>query len=175
MTYRDVEGLYNFDNILLDIQVTGADVKDYLEYSARYLKQVSGTGPLTMAEVTNAVTSTAPSGTPDYNFDSVAGLDADLTYEIDIAQPAGSRIRNLAYGGQPVAADQQFVLAVNNYRQSGGGGFPAVRTAPVLWNAQVEIRQLLIDWVTANGTIDPAQFASTDWRLTSNGQPITVG
>ena len=41
-------------------------------------------------------------------------------------------------------------MAVNNYRQSGGGGFPAVATAPVVYNRQNEIRQLLIDWVTAH-------------------------
>ena len=73
-----------------------------------------------------------------------------------------------------VEAADQFVLAVNNYRQSGGGGFPAVSTAPVVYNRQNEIRQLLIDWVTANGTIDSAAFASVDWRLVSGGTPVTV-
>ena len=165
VTVRDVAGLYIYDNTLLGVRVTGADVKAYLEFSARYFKQVSGTGPFTMDQVTNAVTPTAPNGTPDYNFDSVAGLDAPLTYDIDIAAAPGSRIVGLAYGGVPVTDAQQFVLAVNNYRQSGGGGFPAVSTAPVVYNRQNEIRQLLIDWVTAHGTIDPAAFASVDWRL----------
>ena len=50
----------------------------------------------------------------------------------------------------------------------------AVSTAKVVYNRQNEIRQLLIDWVTANGTIDPADFASVDWRLVSDGTPITV-
>ena len=90
------------------------------------------------------------------------------------AKPVGERIANLAYGGVPVAGPEQFVMAINNYRQSGGGGFPHVATAPVVYNRQVEIRQLLIDWVTANGVIDPAAFASSDWRLVSNGSPITV-
>ncbi|WP_295658498.1 bifunctional UDP-sugar hydrolase/5'-nucleotidase [uncultured Nocardioides sp.] len=175
VTYRDVAGLYIFDNTLIGVEVTGAQVRDYLEFTAGYFKQVTGTGPFTLDQVTNRVTATAPNGTPDYNFDSVAGLDADLTYEIDIAQPVGSRIKALAYAGQPLAADQRFVMAVNNYRQSGGGGFPHVSTAPVVYNAQVEIRQLIVDWVSANGAIDPAQFASVDWRLTSGGQPITVG
>jgi 2',3'-cyclic-nucleotide 2'-phosphodiesterase/3'-nucleotidase len=49
-----------------------------------------------------------------------------------------------------------------------------VSTAPVVYNRQNEIRQLIIDWVTAHKTIDPAQFASADWRLVSNGQPLTV-
>src|SRR6476661_5275827 len=85
VSVRDVAGLYIYDNTLLGVKVTGAQVKDYLEYSARYFKQVSGTGPFKMSEVTNAVTPTAPNGTPDYNYDVVAGLDAPLTYDIDIA------------------------------------------------------------------------------------------
>ncbi len=102
VTVRDVAGLYIYDNTLLGVQVSGADVKAYLEYSARYFKQVSGPGPFTMSQVTNAVTTTAPNGTPDYNFDSVAGLDAPLTYDIDISQPVGSRILGLSYGGVAV-------------------------------------------------------------------------
>ncbi len=65
-------------------------------------------------------------------------------------------------------------MAINNYRQSGGGNFPHVKTAPVLYNRQVEIRQLLIDWVTANGVIDATVFASNDWQLVSGGQPVTI-
>ena len=174
VTVRDVAGLYIYDNTLLGVKITGAQVKDYLEYSARYFQQVSGTGPFTVEQVTRAVTPTAPNGTPDYNFDSVAGLDAPLTYSIDISQPVGSRILDLAYDGVPVAPGQEFAMAVNNYRQSGGGGFPHVSTAPVVYNRQNEIRQLIIDWVTANGVIDPAAFASVDWQLVSGGQPVVI-
>ncbi|MGC4109377.1 MAG: 5'-nucleotidase C-terminal domain-containing protein [Nocardioides sp.] len=174
VTIRDVAGLYIYDNTLLGVKVTGAQVQDYLEYSMQYFQQVTGTGPFTMDQVTNAVTANAPTGTPDYNFDSIAGLDEHLTYDVDIAQPVGSRVKNLSYGGTPVDPAAEFALAVNNYRQSGGGGFPAVSTAPVVYNRQIDIRQLLIDWVTEHLTIDPAQFASVDWRLVSNGTPITV-
>jgi 2',3'-cyclic-nucleotide 2'-phosphodiesterase/3'-nucleotidase len=174
VSVRDVAGLYIYDNTLLGVKVTGADVKDYLEYSARYFKRVSGAGPFTMAQVTNAVTATAPNGTPDYNYDAVAGLDAPLTYDIDISKPVDERIVGLSYDGVAVTPEQEFVMAVNNYRQSGGGGFPAVATAEVVYNRQNEIRQLLIDWVTAHGTIDPAEFASVDWRLTSGGTPVTI-
>ena len=81
---------------------------------------------------------------------------------------------NLAYAGSPVAPDARFVVAINNYRQSGGGNFPGVVAAPVVYNRQIEIRQLLIDWATANKVIDPAAFSSVDWKLVSNGSPITV-
>jgi 2',3'-cyclic-nucleotide 2'-phosphodiesterase/3'-nucleotidase len=40
--------------------------------------------------------------------------------------------------------------------------------------AQVEIRQLIIDWVTANKTTDASTFATVAWKLVSNGQPVTV-
>lgn len=174
VTVRDVAGLYIYDNTLLAVRITGSQVKDYLEYSARYFKTVPTAGPVPIADVTNAVTDTAPNGTPDYNYDAIAGLDAPLQYDIDLAQPVGSRIVGLAYDGVPVTPEQVFVLAVNNYRQSGGGGFPHVSTAPVVDNRQNEIRQLLIDWVTENGVIDPTTFASVDWRLVSNGTPIEI-
>ena len=174
VTVRDVAGLYIFDNTLLGIQFTGAQVKDYLETSAAYFKQVTGTGPFPASAVTNAVTPTAPNGTPDYNYDIMGGLDARLTYDIDISKAPGSRISALQYDGVDVGAGDPFVIAINNYRQSGGGNFPHVKTAPVLYNRTVEIRQLMIDWVTANKVIDPPAFFTVDWRLTSGGTPITV-
>jgi 2',3'-cyclic-nucleotide 2'-phosphodiesterase/3'-nucleotidase len=174
VSVRDVAGLYIYDNTLLGITFTGAQVKEYLEKSVEYFKQVTGTGPFLPSELTNAVTVVAPTGTPDYNYDVMGGLDAPLTYDIDIAQGPGSRIVNLAYAGAPIDLAGQFVVAINNYRQSGGGGFPGVATAPVVYNAQAEIRQLIIDWVTSHGVIDPPTFASTDWRLVSGGLPVQI-
>jgi hypothetical protein len=43
--------------------------------------------------------------------------------------------------------------------------------APVLYNAQVEIRQALIHHTTATGTIDLAAFAEVNWKLTRDGTP----
>ncbi len=174
VTVRDVAGLYIYDNTLLGITFTGAQVKDYLEKSATYFKQVPNAGPFTPDEVTNAPTDLAPNGTPDYNYDIMGGVDAALTYDIDIAAAPGSRITNLAYAGELIDLAAQFVIAINNYRQSGGGNFPHVTDAPVVYNRQVEIRQLLIDWVTANEVIDPPAFASIDWRLVAGGTPVVI-
>ncbi len=173
LTIRDVAGLYIFDNTLLSVKVTGAQVKAYLEWSAQYFKPVTATTAAAQ-DVTNAVTATAPNGTPDYNYDVVYGLDAPLNYEIDLARPAGDRIANLSYDGEPLRSDQEFALAINNYRQSGGGNFPAVKSAPVLSNSQQEIRQRIIDYVVDRGTLDVALFSQANWRLTVNGTPLTV-
>lgn len=174
VSVRDVAGLYIFDNTLIGVTMTGAQLKDYLEFSARYFKQVTGAGPFTPDQVTNAPTDTAPNGTPDYNYDILGGLTKPLVYDIDIEKAPGSRITGLSYDGKAVGSADKFVVAVNNYRQSGGGNFPHIKTAPVLYNRQVEIRQLMIDYVTANGEIDPATFATSDWKLTANGTPVVV-
>ena len=173
VSVRDIAGLYLFDNTLVAVRVTGTQLRDYLEKSAEYFRRVTGPGPHVPEAVTNAPTATAPKGSADHNYNVVAGLDAPLGYEIDLARPVGQRITRLTYAGRQVAPDQEFVLALNNYRQSGGGNFPHVSDAPIVDNRQVEVRQLLVDWVASVGTLDPADFASTDWRLVADGVPLT--
>ncbi len=174
ISVRDVAGLYSFDNTLLAIIFTGAQVKAHLEKSAEYFRQVTGIGPFTPDELTNAITDAAPTGTPDYNYDVMGGLDAPLTYDVDVARSVGSRIVNLAYAGAPIDLAAQFVVAVTSYRQSGGGGFPGVTTAPVVHNAQQEVRQLIIDWVTSHKVIDAPICASNGWKLVSNGAAVLI-
>jgi 2',3'-cyclic-nucleotide 2'-phosphodiesterase/3'-nucleotidase len=174
VTVRDVAGLYSYDNTLLAIRFTGAQVQDYLEHSAAYFKTITGSGPFAPDAVTGAISPSTGAAIPDYDYDVMGGVDASLSYDIDITQPVGQRIANLRYDGQPIDPAQRFVVAVNNYRQSGGGGFPGVTTAPVLYNAQVEIRQLVIEWVTAQGQIDPTTFTTYDWRLVAGSDPVVV-
>ncbi|MFD9032976.1 bifunctional metallophosphatase/5'-nucleotidase [Streptomyces sp. NPDC059567] len=162
VTIRDAAGLYVFENTLEARLLTGAQIKDYLEFSARYYVRTPAGAPVDTAKLTNA------DGTPDYNYDAVYGV----TYEIDIAKPAGSRIVNLSFGGKPIDPAAQFVLAVNNYRASGGGAFPHVANAKQLWANSDEIRNTIIQWVKAKGSIDPGQFASVDWKLTREGVPV---
>ena len=162
VTIRDIAGLYTFDNTLEAVELTGAQVRDYLEYSARYFTQVPATGTVDPETITNA------NGTPDYLYDALSGVD----YDLDVAKPAGSRVTRLELGGKPVADTDRFVVAVNNYRRSGGGGFPAITTAPVVYNAQLEIRQLLIEWAQEHKVIDPADFYDENWQLVRNGVPL---
>lgn len=162
VTIRDAAGLYPFENTLEARLLTGAQVKDYLEYSAKYYVRTAPGDVVDPAKLTNA------EGTPDYNYDAVYGL----TYDVDISEPVGSRISGLSFQGKPVDPAAQFVLAVNNYRASGGGNFPHVPQSKQLWANSDEIRNTIIQWVKAKGTVDPAQFASVDWRLTRAGAPV---
>jgi 2',3'-cyclic-nucleotide 2'-phosphodiesterase/3'-nucleotidase len=162
VTIRDLSSLYVYDNTLVAKLMTGAQVRAYLEYSAEYFVQTAAGAPVDVEKLTNA------GGRPDYNYDYVSGL----RYEIDIAQAAGSRIRNLTFRGAALDDAQQFVLAVNNYRANGGGAFPYVASARELWSESTEIRTRIAEWVTARGVLDPRDFASVDWRLTREGVPV---
>ncbi|MFE6225767.1 bifunctional metallophosphatase/5'-nucleotidase [Streptomyces sp. NPDC057854] len=162
ITIKDAAGLYPFENTLEARLMTGAQLKEYLEYSAKYYVQTPAGAPVDTAKLTNA------DNTPDYNYDAVYGL----AYEIDIAKPVGQRITGLTFEGKPLDPAAKFVLAVNNYRASGGGAFPHVAKAEQLWANSDEIRNTIIQWVQAKGTVDPAQFASVDWKLTRDGVPV---
>ena len=162
VTIRDLSSLYVYDNTLVAKLMTGAQVRAYLEYSAEYFVQTAPGAVVDVEKLTNA------NGRPDYNYDYVSGL----RYDIDIAQPAGSRIKNLTFGGAPLDDAQQFVLAVNNYRANGGGAFPFVASAKELWSESTEIRTRIAEWVTAKGVLDPKDFASVDWKLTRDGVPV---
>ncbi|MEV2248966.1 5'-nucleotidase C-terminal domain-containing protein [Streptomyces sp. NPDC050147] len=162
VTIKDAAGLYPFENTLEARLLTGAQLKEYLEFSARYYVRTAAGAPVDPAKLTNA------DNIPDYNYDALYGV----TYEIDIAKPAGSRITKLSFDGKDVDPKAEFVLAVNNYRASGGGNFPHVAGAKQLWANSDEIRNTIIQWVRAKGTVDPAQFASVDWKLTRDGTPV---
>ena len=162
VTIKDAAGLYTFENTLEARLLTGAQIKDYLEFSARYYVQTAAGAPVDTSKLTNA------DNTPDYNYDAVSGV----TYDIDIAKPNGSRIVNLSFEGKAIDPAAQFVLAVNNYRASGGGNFPHVAAAKQLWANSEEIRTTMIAWVQAKGSVDGAEFASVDWRLTRDGTPV---
>ncbi|WP_223774061.1 5'-nucleotidase C-terminal domain-containing protein [Streptomyces sp. 135] len=162
VTIKDAAGLYPFENTLEARLLTGAQLKEYLEFSARYYVQTPAGAPVDPAKLTNA------EKIPDYNYDAVYGV----TYEIDIAKPVGSRVVKLSFEGEEIDPKAEFVLAVNNYRASGGGNFPHVAGAKQVWANSEEIRNTIIGWVKAKGTIDPAGFASVDWRLTRDGTPV---
>ncbi|GAB3808542.1 5'-nucleotidase C-terminal domain-containing protein [Micromonospora zhanjiangensis] len=159
---RDVAGLYIYDNTLEAVVLSGAEVRAYLEYSAKYFRTLGPGAPVDPAQINDP-------NIPDYNYDVLSGVD----YDIDISKPVGQRITTLTHAGTdtPVGDGEQFVVAVNNYRRSGGGNFPGIVKTQV-YNEQKEIRQLLIDWAQAKGRIDPADFFQQNWRLVREGVPV---
>jgi 2',3'-cyclic-nucleotide 2'-phosphodiesterase/3'-nucleotidase len=150
VTVRDLAGLYVYDNTLVVIQVTGAQLKDALEHSARFLL------PYQPGKTLNELIDPR---VYSYNFDKAAGV----SYELDIRRPYGDRIQHLTYQGAPLAPDKVLKLAVNSYRYNGGGRYDMLKGAPVLYRSSISMRDLMIDWVEKHHTIPTEPM--NNWRI----------
>ena len=99
----DTSFIYKYANTLYRLHMNGAQLKKYMEWSARYYRTFRE-GDLTI------------SFNPDiraYNYDMFEGV----RYEINIAKDPGHRIENLAWpDGSPVLDEDEFDIAVNHYR-----------------------------------------------------------
>ncbi|MDB4885478.1 MAG: cpdB, partial [Gemmatimonadetes bacterium] len=149
ITAARLQALYPYDNTLRAVRLTGMQLREYLEQSARYYR----------SDASGAVT--VDPSIPGFNFDIVSGVD----YTLDVSRPIGARVTRLVFKGRPVTDTDTFTMALNNYRQTGGGGYGMLAGAPVVYDKQQEIRQLLIDEVRRAGTLRPADYFTPNWRI----------
>ena len=151
ITIAQVAQLYPYDNTLRAVRISGKQLRDYLEFSSRYYRTPAT--PSARLETDRQI--------PGYNFDIVSGVD----YVMDVSRPVGSRITRLEHKGVPVRDTDSFTMALNNYRQTGGGGYAMLSGAPVVYDKQQEIRQLLIDEVKARGAVRQADYFKPNWMM----------
>jgi 2',3'-cyclic-nucleotide 2'-phosphodiesterase/3'-nucleotidase len=150
VTVRDIAGLYEYENTLVTVELTGQQLKDALEHSAKYFRAY---------EPGKTATELVDQRIPGYNFDVAEGV----TYDLDLTKPFGQRVQNLKFKGQPLNPAQKLRVVTNNYRVNGGGGFTMYKNAPVVYRSSEEVRELIIDWVERNKTI-PTQ-ATNNWQI----------
>ena len=152
ITIAQVNRLYPYDNnTLRAVRITGRDLRMYLERSAEYYHPCP---ELACEMVTNRAV-------PGFNYDIVSGVD----YELDLTRPVGERVTKLERDGQPIRDDDTFTLALNNYRQGGGGGFTMVAEAPIVYDEGESIRDLLIAEIERRGEIRPEDYFRESWRI----------
>lgn len=168
---RNLADLYIFPNLLCAVQVTGAALSEWLEHAAGQFNQIlRGRQDQMLRDLSF----------PSYNFDVICGL----RYVIDpsqparfgpdgrLANPAARRVRDITLNGQPVAADDQFIVATNSYRAGGGGGFAnAVKMQDVVLTqdnrpACETIPEVLANYVARRGLITPN--TQPVWRFASS-------
>ena len=150
ISIADLARICPYDNTLRAVRISGAKLRAYLEQASNYYGTL---GSPKEPEIDARI--------PGYNFDIVAGAD----YVLDLSKPKGSRVTSLRVGGRDVQPTDSFTIALNNYRQSGGGGFSMLAGAPVIYQGGDEIRVLLEREVRARGTIRPEDYFRENWRL----------
>ncbi|MBA4156628.1 MAG: 5'-nucleotidase C-terminal domain-containing protein [Gemmatimonadetes bacterium] len=152
VTVADVARLYIYDNNTLKaVRITGEQLRAYLEKSAEYYLPCPGSR---CERLTNPAV-------PGYNFDIISGVD----YTLDLTKPVGRRVTRLERNGQPVRHSETFTLALNNYRQGGGGGFSMLADAPVVYDGDESIRDLLTREIERRGTISPEAYFRRNWEI----------
>ena len=163
---KNLADVYLYANTLYKVEIKGWQLKRYMEWSAGYYNQL---GP-------DDLTISFNPKMRGYLYDMFAGVD----YEIDISQPAGKRIKNLVLSStkQPIADDETYTLAVNNYRATsqvtakGGAVFGKDEEVPVIVETDIRgevggIRELIGEYVkekSVNGSFT-APPAKNNWKI----------
>ncbi|MBI1967682.1 MAG: 5'-nucleotidase C-terminal domain-containing protein [Gemmatimonadetes bacterium] len=155
---RDVAGIYPYENTLRAVRISGQQLKDFLEHSSRYYR--------TYTPGTRVVNDSVPG----YDFDAVSGA----RYSIDLTRPVGQRIRDLSVGGRPFAPGDSFTLALNSYRQAGGGGYTMVQGARVVYDRGEDIRDLLAEEIRRAGTVTAGAYFTPNWSILSPGREAAL-
>ncbi|WP_305768843.1 bifunctional metallophosphatase/5'-nucleotidase [Candidatus Epulonipiscium viviparus] len=153
INYGDIFGIYKYPNTLVKVEVTGQELKNYMESSASFYDTYQD-GDLTIGFAPNVKT---------YNYDMFQGVD----YKIDISQPAGNRIVDLMFNGQPLADDQVLTLAINDYRYSGiGPTGSGIISGHNIHDSETSLRTLLKEHIAAATTISPK--TDNNWKIIGN-------
>jgi 2',3'-cyclic-nucleotide 2'-phosphodiesterase/3'-nucleotidase len=139
LALNNAADLYLYPNALAVVKVDGAGLKAWLEKAATRFNTIDPN----KAEPQELINT----GFAGYNFDTVTA--PELSYEIDVTQPPGSRIGKLLLHGAPLEPGQEFLVATNNYRASGGGNFPGLDGGKTVLAAPDASRDVLIAWIKA--------------------------
>ncbi|HFL3828618.1 TPA: 5'-nucleotidase C-terminal domain-containing protein, partial [Clostridioides difficile] len=149
ITYSSIFDIYKYPNTLVGVEITGKELKDYMEWSAAYYNTYKP-GDVTI------------SFNPEiraYNYDVFAGLD----YQIDISKPAGERIKNLKFKGKAVKPDDKFKLAINNYRYGGLKNMGIISGEPYFESDPISLRSYIAKHIKELGTIEPK--VDNNWEI----------
>lgn len=156
---RDLITLKPYHNAITALEISGTDLRAWLEHSAASFHQIqtgSQDHPLMRAEI-------AP-----YHCDVIEGV----CYEIDLSRAgrdsqagiAGDRITSLLHEGRPIAPDDRFIIVTTAYRASGGGNYPSCgRPDNVVLASPTLLRSIVGAYLTMEGPYTPPP--RSNWRF----------
>ena len=150
INYGNIFDIYKYDNTLYRLDVTGKELKDYMEWSAECYNQW----------VPGDINISFDPEYPGYLYDMFKGVD----YEINLSKPKGERIENVMFHGEPLKDDQVLKLAVNNYLYSSALMALGLVERKPDWESSNSIRDMIVNYLSQNSPVKPT--IDNNWCIT---------
>ena len=148
VTKKGIYTVLPFDNTIMTASLTGAQLLDLIvlkalpEAVANYGEKFAG-----------------PSGA----FLQVSGM----TYTMDLT---AKTVSDVLVGGKPVDPAKSYLIATQNFMMSGGDGYTILKGATGQYSTSMFQRDMVIDWVLAKKTLDPAAYEDNRINLINTGK-----
>lgn len=174
---RDMFDLYRYENFLYTVELSGQEIKDYLEYSyGNWMNQMKDENDhllkFKLDEKGNLIYSER-SKSPEleeryYNFDSAAGIE----YVVDVTKPAGERVNIIKFSnGSVFDLNKKYKAAINSYRGNGGGGhltrgakIPQENLSKrVINSTEKDLRYFVMKWIEDKQVVTPVLL--NNWKV----------
>lgn len=149
LNYGNMFDIYKFPNVLYAVKVTGAEMKAYMEWAAECWNQWQP-GDINISFNPEK---------PGYLHDHFIGLN----YEVNLSKPAGQRIENVTFKGQPLTDDQVLTLCVNDYRYTGLKN-EGIISGEKEWESSVSVRDMLVAYLAEHDPLEPV--VDNNWKIT---------
>lgn len=116
-TIKDIFDVFPYENVIMKAKLTGEQLKEVLENNANNY------------------------GTTYFcNIDGVKVI-------YDLTQPCGKKVVEIIYGGKPILANQEFMVATDSYLASGGFGFTTYRESSLIIDDDLWTRESFVEWL----------------------------
>lgn len=168
----DMFNLYKYENMLYVMELTGQEVKNYLEESyAIWTNQMEQASDhlLLLKEMPNGDDkSRAMFVNPSYNFDSAAGIN----YIVDVTKPRGSKVHITSMtNGDEFDVTKTYRVALNSYRGNGGGelltkgaGIPKSElNKRIVFSTDKDLRYFLMQYIIEHDQLSPKPL--NNWKF----------
>lgn len=143
LTVADVYSLLPFSNTLVEMQITGAEVKQVLEQALTYALSAGGS-------------------------DGAYPHGANIRFDVDMTAADGERISQLqvftATGWQPIAYNHTYVMVTNSFLAGGNDGWALladITAAGRTTDTFVNYAQSFVDWARKTKIIKRPESHST--------------
>jgi len=166
---RDMFNLYKYENFLYTMELTGQEVKDYLEYSfGNWFNQMENDSDHVLKftrDENGSIQYSERYGSPMleerfYNYSSASGLE----YTVDISKPVGERVAFfMLRDSTKFSLDSTYTVAINSYRGNGGGGhlirgagIPKEELAArIIHSTDTDLRLQIMNWIKEKKKLYP--------------------